>query len=376
MGLIVNMFFFRIQRVEEFHLQSRLKMEVLSSARQTVLSFLLAKKKKMRLKEQPTKLVHEVAAIFHEPYIVRGYRLTGRSWWYYIISLFHWHNETMNTWSHLVAACYVFYQLLELIIYQNAVYNKQAWGLLALALGAIGCKLLSAAAHLLCSRSAMAHHVMYQIDYIGVSLNTHANGLFLFFMAGKETFYRDFGSFFLFVNTILGILVTICCTVSKLGFLRPFPPQRALWNVGPCVASALWHSIPLAYRLHDFYLKNEPPDTLLTLHYGIPVLFGLSSFFFASHIPERFFNGRFDIAMNSHTIFHIVLSTATVLQFHVGRQELNMRSPDLMMLAQPSFFCVFGWQILLVAFGIAVILMTHSYRIQNIDHTEKREKTN
>ena len=348
-------------------------MDTLLSVKQTILSFLQTKKVKVKVTGQPTLLYNQVPLIFREEYIARGYRQVGQKWSYYAASLWQWHNETLNVWSHLVAAFYVFYQLIDLVVYNGALFNRTTWGLVALGTGALFCKLFSSMAHLFCSHTPYSHHLMYQIDYIGVSLNTQANGIFLFYMAGQEDFYRDFGSFYLFVNTILAMLVIVCCTISKLCFTRPFPVQRTLWNVVPCVASAFWHSIPLKYRLYKHLMDDQYTDNLLYYHYCVPFLFTLSTFFFASHIPERLVTGVFDNFMNSHTIFHVVISSATAMQFYVGRLELENRSEEMNTFSQLSLMNVFGWQAVLILIGIIVILSTHKYRLKNLERSKAQD---
>lgn len=47
-------------------------------------------------------------------YILTGYRINYTSWPLIIKSLFEWHNETMNIWTHLLGFCA--YGLLLLVI--------------------------------------------------------------------------------------------------------------------------------------------------------------------------------------------------------------------------------------------------------------------
>ena len=44
------------------------------------------------------------------PYIVEGYRAGYKSYFDLFLSIFKWHNETLNIWTHLIAAVYFGYQ--------------------------------------------------------------------------------------------------------------------------------------------------------------------------------------------------------------------------------------------------------------------------
>jgi len=52
---------------------------------------------------QATLGCDEVAYIFREPFLLTGYRVPYKDWWYYITSMFQIHNETFNIWTHGIA---------------------------------------------------------------------------------------------------------------------------------------------------------------------------------------------------------------------------------------------------------------------------------
>lgn len=55
----------------------------------------------------------EPEEIFNE-HLQSGYRMNYTSWRHILNSLFEWHNETLNIWTHLVGFCIFFVLLLVL----------------------------------------------------------------------------------------------------------------------------------------------------------------------------------------------------------------------------------------------------------------------
>ena len=55
----------------------------------------------------------EVPALFREPHVQAGFRPLHRSWWYYPLSALHLHNESMNIWTHALAAVLLLAKLIK-----------------------------------------------------------------------------------------------------------------------------------------------------------------------------------------------------------------------------------------------------------------------
>lgn len=69
----------------------------------------------------PTIRDVDVPPLFRERYILSGYRLAGQPWRRYVLSLFQRHNETLNVWSHLLAAICVAIRFLVFAVLQGGV---------------------------------------------------------------------------------------------------------------------------------------------------------------------------------------------------------------------------------------------------------------
>jgi hypothetical protein len=53
------------------------------------------------------------------------------------------------------------------------------------------------------------------------------------------------------------------------------------------------------------------------------ILFVLQAFFFASHLPEKLFPGKFDILGQGHQIFHVLSTVCQCAQFHAIYHEIE-----------------------------------------------------
>lgn len=69
----------------------------------------------------PTVGDTEVPPLFRKPFIVSGYRPVGQRWRCYVLSLFQVHNETINVWSHLLAAVCVAIRFMVFAVLQGGV---------------------------------------------------------------------------------------------------------------------------------------------------------------------------------------------------------------------------------------------------------------
>lgn len=72
----------------------------------------------------PTLRDLDVPTLFREPFVLSGYRPVGLSWRCYALSLFQIHNETLNVWSHLLAAICVVTRFMTFAILQGGVLNR------------------------------------------------------------------------------------------------------------------------------------------------------------------------------------------------------------------------------------------------------------
>uniref|UniRef100_A0A3Q3GAP5 Progestin and adipoQ receptor family member 8 n=1 Tax=Labrus bergylta TaxID=56723 RepID=A0A3Q3GAP5_9LABR len=240
--------------------------------------------------------------LFRERFILSGYRPVGLSWRCYLLSLFQIHNETVNVWSHLLAAVFVVMRFMVFIVL--------------------------AVAHLLQSHSEEAHYSVFFLDYVGMAVYQYGCALALFLYSSDIDWSQSMlGQVFLPAAALLAWFSCTTGCYAKLRFRRPYPLHRKLCQVVPLGVAYLLDISPVADRLLTHRWTSNPA---LPLHFLQVTLFLSSAFFFSFPIPESFSPGRYDILGHSHQLFHILLSVCTLVQQEALFEDFLWRRPALL----------------------------------------------
>ncbi|XP_061597567.1 progestin and adipoQ receptor family member VII, a [Cololabis saira] len=259
----------------------------------------------------------EVPPYFRERYVSTGYRPLGRSWRYYFLSLFRRHNETVNTWTHLLAFLAFLLRLRHLATSVDFAGDAHTWPLLVLLTSALAYSACSAAAHLLGGKSELLHYAFFFLDYVGVAQYQYASALAHWYYAAQE------GGAFMPAAAAFSCLSCLGCCYGKLCSHRRPPRIRKLCQVAPSAMSYVWASGPLAARL----LAWQPDDAGVAFHGGQVAFFLGSAFFFTVPLLERRLPGRVDFLGQSHQLFHVLLSCCTWCQVEAARLDYLGRRP-------------------------------------------------
>ncbi|XP_059213765.1 membrane progestin receptor beta-like [Centropristis striata] len=303
----------------------------------------------------------DVPALFRERFIVSGYRPAGLPWRSYVLSLFQIHNETLNVWSHLLAATAVALRFTAFAVLQGGgllgvrLQGPEGQGvsvdasslpLVLYAISAITYLSCSAAAHLLQSHSERAHYSLFLLDYVGVAVYQYGCALALSLYSADPAWTQSMlGQVFLPAAALLAWLSCAACCYAKLRFRRPYPLHRKLCQVLPMGVAYLLDISPVAHRLAT---HSWTSSAALPLHVLQVVLFLLSAFFFSCPVPERFSPGRYDIIGHGHQLFHLLLALCTLAQQEALFHDFLWRRPALvrefgeqrLLLACASFPCL------------------------------------
>ena len=297
-----------------------------SGARQRFTHF-LSEAKRCRSRPRPPVPASQVPILFREPYILSGYRPVGQAWSCYVLSLFQRHNESVNVWTHLLAAA-------ALLLRWGA---EPPWpagppgapGLpeqpLGLYVGSALCYLCcSVAAHLLQSRSELAHYCLFFLDYVGVAVYQYGCALGHYFY-GSEAAWRAGppGPAFLPGAALLAWLSCATCCFAKSYWRRPYPPARRVCTLIPAGLAYLLISSPLLHRLG----AAGPWGPGLRLHAAHMALFLLSVLFFSCPVPERFLPGRCDFLGQGHQVFHVLLALCSFTQLEALLVDARRQGP-------------------------------------------------
>ncbi|CAJ1049954.1 membrane progestin receptor beta-like [Xyrichtys novacula] len=296
----------------------------------------------------PTVRDVDVPSLFRERFILSGYRPVGLSWRSYVLSLFQIHNETLNAWSHLLAAVCVVMRFTVFTVLRGGGFSVDVSSLplVLYVFSAVAYLSCSAVAHLLQSRSEEAHYSLFFLDYVGVAVYQYGCALALSLYSSDITWTQSMlGQVFLPAAAFLAWLSCAACCYAKLRFRRPYPLYRKLLQVAPLSVAYLLDMSPVAQRLIYNRWTSNPA---LQLHFLQVVLFLLSAFFFSCPVPERFYPGYFDIVGHSHQLFHVLLSLCTFVQQEALFEDFLRRRPALvrhfgeerLLLACVSFPCL------------------------------------
>ncbi|KAM9832478.1 membrane progestin receptor beta-like [Neosynchiropus ocellatus] len=292
----------------------------------------------------PTVRDVDVPPLFRERYILSGYRPVGQSWRCYFLSLFQLHNETLNVWSHLLAALCIALRFLTFSVFQGGgilgfrLQGPEGQGfsldvssmpLILYVCSSVTYLTCSAAAHLLQSHSERAHYSLFFLDYVGVAVYQYGCSLALYLYSSDSVWRRSaLGQIHVFLpaSAFLAWLSCSACCFAKLRFQRPYPLHRKLCQVGPMGVAYLLDISPVIHRLSTQDWTSSPA---MPLHLLQVVLFLLAAFFFSCPIPERLSPGRYDIIGHGHQLFHLLLSLCTLVQQEALYEDFLTRRPAL-----------------------------------------------
>lgn len=317
----------------------------------------------------PTVTASQVPALFQEPYILSGYRPIHQDWRCYVLSLFQCHNETVNVWTHLLAA-----PVLLLIWWANAgalgfTLDVASIPLTLFMVSSLTYLCLSVAAHLLQSRSEHAHYFFFFLDYVGVAMYQYGCSLGHYFYSSEQAWRQSIGMMFLPGAAFFGWLSCAGCCFAKARYRRPYPPQRKICQLIPTSLAYALDISPIAHRLLTISWTQEASLPFHALQIGS---FTLAAIFFSCPIPERFFPGRCDFVGQGHQVFHLFLSLCTVFQMQALFLDYAKRRDtvvDVFGERQLWWACVSFPPLFICCVCTALISMRHMNK--ELQHVEK-----
>lgn len=273
-----------------------------------------------------------------------------------LFSVFSWHNETLNVWTHL-GGFLVFLGLTVLSFVDNS-YNLQQvfsfflsrsisasemlmmpyncyskdlnvtqgkhtsifhmegvggkeeiprWPCFVFLVGAMGCLVCSSLSHLLACHSRRFSLFFWRLDYAGISLMIVSS----FVPPIYYTFFNHPNAQFLYLTsiTLLGILAIITLLAPALSTARFRSFRASLF-----LAMGFSGVIPAA---HSLILHWGHPSVFVALAYELlmAVFYATGVVFYVTRIPERWKPGAFDIAGHSHQIFHVFVVAGALTHY-------------------------------------------------------------
>lgn len=289
-------------------------------------------------------------------YIVKYYR----SEWplkQALFSLFQWHNETINVWTHLLGFVFfvgltvvhaahvsdavdlfgifrtfpkgagtntshdsnkLFMDMTKLIDLNHLRVEGNAqiaarWPFYVYLAGSMYCLLSSTICHLFCCHSKKANVWLLRMDYTGITtmiITSFFPPIYYIFQC--EPLYQ--------VVYLSGISLLGTFTIASLLSSGQCRAQRATLFV----SMGLFGLVPAA---HACVLNWDNPKRNLTLAYEsiMALSYLIGTGFYVGRIPERWGPGWFDLAGHSHQIFHVFVVLGALAHYGAALMFLEYR---------------------------------------------------
>ncbi|CAP86335.1 Pc20g10060 [Penicillium rubens Wisconsin 54-1255] len=236
------------------------------------------------------------------PYIRTGYRPVTPSISRCLSSLVYLHNETVNVFSHVVPATIAFLGNGLLYGYFSTSFSDATWTdrlvFHIYLTTSVLCFGISSAYHTFLCHSVQVADVWVRLDYVAIV-------------------FQILGSF------ISGIYIGFYCEphlqklywsmIGTLGFLTGFVVvhprlQSQKWRLlrlSTLVATGLSAFAPIIHAASIFPYQQLDQQAGLRYYYLEGLIIVMGVLFYATHFPESWRPGSFDIWGSSHQIFHI-----------------------------------------------------------------------
>ncbi|KAJ8762573.1 hypothetical protein K2173_008012 [Erythroxylum novogranatense] len=180
--------------------------------------------------------------------------------------------------------------------------------------GAMFCLLASSICHLL---SCHSERLSYFFDYAGIAA--------LIATSFYPPVYYSFMCIPFFCYLYLGFITVLGVVTIIFSLLSVFQkPELRSFRASLFLGMGLSGVAPI---LHKLILFRNQPEAVQTTGYEIlmGMLYGFGALIYATRIPERWKPGNFDIAGNSHQLFHILVVAGAYTHYQAGLLYLRWR---------------------------------------------------
>ena len=317
----------------------------------------------------------KVDPIYHEPFILKGYRCSEVSYSDCFRYAFVLHNDVGNFWTHLLPfVCWIIWLIILYLSWED-FFHPYHFPVLCFWVGACSYALCSSVAHLFSCKSFNVRTVCFLLDYLGISLYAFGAAIAaLFYLNPVSSPCFSHKVLILTLEVLISTLATLFCGLTRF-FWRNF---RFLIRVLSFFLPWVCGIFPFAHRQWVCwqYGTDCVPETLF-LHIAAIFITMVLVFFFVTKIPERFMPGKFDFIFQSHQLFHISAVILTTIQMYFLPIEMALRKTTLSQIegTMPSWSTTFLPFISAGILGLVVvgvlgyltsigILTTNKYKLQ------------
>jgi len=234
-------------------------------------------------------------------FIEKYYRKDNKNWSYYIKSLFKWHNETINIWSHLLG----FLGILGISVYVNITkyfdidkYITQDICFNLFTSSMMICFLFSSIMHLLYPKNEKICERTQFLDYLGINvLIASTFSTFVYY-----AFYCQRNIQIIYYIIILS-LSFIVLPISKMKIFMIYKYRFIRPTVFLLYACSIL--VPVIHRSTYKEINDKQFFTELEIFSISALMYIIGIILYITRFPESYWSGKFDIIGSSHQLFHI-----------------------------------------------------------------------
>ncbi|KAL8206269.1 hypothetical protein R6Q57_009820 [Mikania cordata] len=253
-----------------------------------------------------------------------------------LLSLFRWHNETLNVWTHLIG--FVVFLGLTITNFMDDTSKLidmkheplvdmdigpplmvvTRWPFFVFLGGTMFCLLSSTTCHLLGCHSYHLSLILLQMDYVGITIMIIASFFPpIYYIFQCEPIWQ---LIYLGGITTMGVFTVITLLSPALSSAK-FRSFRASLFTG----TTLLGLIP---AVHAVIVNWHEPrrNRILVYEITMAVSYLTGTMFYVTRIPERWKPGWFDLAGHSHQIFHCFVIMGAMAHYGALLVYLEFRS--------------------------------------------------
>ncbi|KAK2146125.1 hypothetical protein NP493_3766g00002 [Ridgeia piscesae] len=234
----------------------------------------------------PTRQSHEVPVLFREAYIENGFRAINQPWQYYVCSFFQLHNESMNVWTHFLAAYLMAKKLVVFSQYIDFWNDTYSWTFLTGLGSATLMYATSTGAHWFQSHSEFIYYLSFMLDYASIGLYSFSSVMLHYTYSADKQVYEYMRDIYQPIGAILGFLTCFCSVVGLVLLRLEYPRARKACQTIPVAFIYILLVSPILHRIYMCQIHDMECELSIDLHTQQIIWFLLSALFFVSHFPQ------------------------------------------------------------------------------------------